>query len=636
MFFEFAFFETAEKQLSVCKTTEISGLPDAVRDFVLRLADTRLCALGASTVITSIRFRRGLSAAVKAKIGENLRSASDGYAIRIAKNTTVYAESDTACVHAMTTLCRLAEEGKLCEGFLYDAPLVPERGYRVYLPARAKLAQFEALLDLLAEYKYNSIMLEIGGAMAYKRHPEIAECWSAFCREMRSASGKTFEIRHKTYPWPKNSIHCDNAEGDVLTQEECRHIAALCRARGIEVIPECPTFSHCDYLVMAHPEIREREADHHPDSYCPNHPDTYRYVFDILEEVIDVFHPRRINIGHDEAYTVGLCPRCQGTPAPVLYANDVIRIRDFLAARGVGTMMWGEKLLNARTSAGYPVGGAGHGKGTWHIPALYPSRDLLPRDITYLHWYWPFNPAYDSVFHDRNMPVVYGNLSAFSVKDWTARLARGMRGGFVGNWGAFDEEYMQRNQQYFDLIGAAYGFFCESFGRIGESALLWRILHEAFRLKCQGIRHPIYITHTTGHSIPYEYFYDGIFIVEEKYLLGHYILKYDDGSECRLPVRFGTHIGCKDYPDAMHQGGFRQTSYGTLPIPMGEGYAYKTVYEDPHPESMPVSITYSPIAGKEEARVTLLGFSLERRLSALYTERPTLNWGDEFAMDGGL
>lgn len=634
MFFKPTLFAVTAKKLFAYEGTQLCSAPASIAAYLAYLKRTRLSGGNTGTPIETIRFHRGFPRTVRERVEAVRPISSDAYAICLSRTTTVYAATDAACVHAMITLCCMQEEGSLGEGFLYDAPLVPERGYRTYLPARAKLAEFEEMLDLLAKYKYNSIMLEIGGAMEYDRHPEIAKTWFSFCREMRKASGKTFELQHQ-YPWPKNSIHCDNAEGDVLTKEECRRIAALCRERGIEVIPECPTFSHCDYLVMAHPELREREGDGHPDSYCPRHPDTYRYVFDILEEVIEVFAPRRINIGHDEAYTVGLCPRCKGTPAPQLYAEDANRIRDFLAARGVGTMMWGEKLLNARTGKGFPVGGAGHGEGSWHIPALYPSRDLLSRDITFLHWYWPFNEKYDNVFHDRGMPVVYGNLSAFSVKKWDMRLKRGIRGGFVGNWGSFNEEYMQRNQQYFDLIAAAYGFYHNDFESQGKEALLAKILDEAFRLKCAKMQHPLYITHETTYNVPYEYFYDGIFIVEEKYLLGHYVLRYDDGTEAFLPVRFGTHIGCRDYPDAMNQGGFRQTSYGTLPQQCGECYVYKTVYEDPHPEKMPVSVCYRPLAGKEHIKVSLLSFEAQRNFAPLYTERPTLDWGDEFAMDGG-
>ena len=636
-FFNYPIFEASEHPVILTEDTALLSAPDAVASYLTRLAHGCASQANEATPIGSIRFHRGLPKAVRERLAEKgMTYRSDAYAIRIAKRTHVYAVSETACVHAVATLARLMAEGELREGFLFDTPLVCERGYRTYLPPRTGFAGFEAMLDLLVHYKYNSIILEIGGAMEYERHPEIAVTWSAFCKEMRSASGKSLEIQHKTYPWPKNSIHSDNAEGDILTKEECRHLAALCRERGIEVIPECPTFSHCDYLVLAHPEIREREADGHPDSYCPRHPDTYRYVFDILDEVIEVFAPKRINIGHDEAYTVALCPRCRGASAPVLYAEDVKTIHAYLQGKGVKTMMWGEKLLNARTNKGYPVGGAGHGKGTWHIHALYPSRDLLPRDVTYLHWYWPFHKKYDRVFHERGMHTVYGNLSAFSVKDWDERLHNGMDGGYVGNWGSLDEEYMQRNQQYFDLVAAAYAFFCPDFGSTDKRVVLERILAEAFRLKTAKMQNPIYITHTTEHNIPYEYFYDGIFIVEEKYLLGHYILTYADGTEARLPVRFGTHIGCKDYPDAMNQGGFRQTSYGTLPLRRGEGYAYKTVYENPHPDKALTSLSYQPQSGKEAATVELLGYSVEKPLRAMYRTRPTLDWGDEFAMDGGI
>ena len=47
-----------------------------------------------------------------------------------------------------------------------------------------------------------------------------------------------------------------------------------------------PLLSHSDYICLAHPELREREEDPYPDTYCPSNPDTYRIVFDILEDCL--------------------------------------------------------------------------------------------------------------------------------------------------------------------------------------------------------------------------------------------------------------------------------------------------------------------------------------------------------------
>ena len=37
---------------------------------------------------------------------------------------------------------------------------------------------------MLLYYRYNTVILEVGGAMEYKRHPEINESWESYCCEM--------------------------------------------------------------------------------------------------------------------------------------------------------------------------------------------------------------------------------------------------------------------------------------------------------------------------------------------------------------------------------------------------------------------------------------------------------------------
>jgi hypothetical protein len=89
----------------------------------------------------------------------------------------------------------------------------------------------------------------------------------------------------------------------------------------------------------------------------------------------------------------------------------------------------GEKLLNAHCGR-EPIGGAGYGKGLSKVNSLYPCRDLLPNDITILHWYYIFNPDYDKVYHKRGMKLVFGNLNALDVDKWDERVRRGAKGGF--------------------------------------------------------------------------------------------------------------------------------------------------------------------------------------------------------------
>lgn len=639
MFFKPKLYTHENARVALAKDTRLTGeIEQALFDCAHALfADCVARSEDGDILCTSVTYERTFPKSVKAKIAQGgvaFSKSEEAYAILIGKTVKIYAPSGRGLLYALATIKQLLEANELYEGFLYDHPILGTRGYRVFLPSRRGFDSFKKIVDFLVEYRYNSIILEVGGAMEYKRHPEINVRWAEFAKETKAYSGRTHEIQFKTYPWTKNSIHTDNAEGDILTQDECRTLVAYCRSRGLRVIPECPTFSHCDYLVMAHPEIREREGDAYPDTYCPNHPDTYTYVFDILEEVIDVFKPEIINIGHDEMYSIGVCPRCKGTPAPILYANDIKKLRDFLAERGIRTMMWGEKLLKAHHFNGAPIGGSGHGKGDAHVPALFPCRDLIPRDVIMLHWYNVFNYKYDRIYHDRGFETYYGNLNAMNVKHWDLRVSWGIGGGFVSNWGSFSEEYMQRNQQYFELINTAYAFWCDDYEKMGEKARMELTMRECHRLKKSKVQNPLCITHVTRHKIPYKCFYDGIFIEDDVYMLGSYEISYEDGSVCTLPVKYGTHIGTESYDDYLHQSAFVELSYTTMPQKRGDGWAYECVYENPNPQGRIKGIAYKPLKGREDVFVEMLAFSLPI-VGKESTVHRTRQAAEEFAWDGG-
>ena len=631
MFFKLDIYEKTSEKLVFSEACNIMCEGITYAEFIKDIFSGSVGGNGRP--ILSVSFIKGFPAKIKKKIPEGF-DCPDAYAIEIGKSTKIYSKDERGFIYAMTTLRTLSDSGELFGGFIFDKPMVRERGYRVYLPAREGFESFKRMIDFLAFYKYNSIMLEIGGAMEYERHPEINERWAEFAKETHAYSGRAHEIQRKTYPWKKNSIHTDNAEGDILTKKECRELRDYCLSRGLEVIPECPTLSHCDYLVMAHPEIREREGDEYPDTYCPLHPDTYPLVFDMLEEVIEVFEPERINIGHDEAYSIGVCKRCKKYSAPVLYSQDVNKIHAFLKARGIKTMMWGEKLLNAYHK-GEPVGGAGYGKGLSKVNALYPCRDLLPKDVTMLHWYYVFNPEYDKVYHERGMKVIFGNLNALNVEKWDERVRAGIDGGFVSNWGSFGEEYMQRNLQYFSLISTAYAFWCDDFGSLGKDAVLKLTAEESYRKKLARIKNPLTITHTTPHSMKYNCFYDGVFIVDSEYLLGNYVITYSDGTEATLPVKFGTNIGSYEYEDYKNSPSFREVTYSTLPVRYKKGFAYKALYEDPSPDKAIVGIRYLPLDTKKDIPVELISFLKEARTVSMKDVTKEGFAGEGFAWDGG-
>ena len=72
------------------------------------------------------------------------------------------------------------------------APIVPERVLKLYLPEPTEKGydEFCRIVDFAARCKYNTIMLELGGALEYKSHPEINEGWQEYAAFMNEYPGK--------------------------------------------------------------------------------------------------------------------------------------------------------------------------------------------------------------------------------------------------------------------------------------------------------------------------------------------------------------------------------------------------------------------------------------------------------------
>lgn len=111
----------------------------------------------------------------------------------------------------------------------YDGKKI-ERWLKLYLPApdEESLLEFYRLIRMAASFGYNTLMLEIGGAMEYATHPEINEGWLDYARVMNEYPGKTLKIQHGCR-WEKNSIHTENGGGRVLSKKTLREIAEFCR-----------------------------------------------------------------------------------------------------------------------------------------------------------------------------------------------------------------------------------------------------------------------------------------------------------------------------------------------------------------------------------------------------------------------
>ena len=520
----------------------------------------------------------------------------------------IYADTMAGYMAGINTLLAQAYEndGQLSLGLLCNIPRCPFRGLKVYMPAPDDLDSFYRTVDMLAYYRYNTIIIEVGGAMEYKSHPEINEGWIDFCREMNRYPDRANEIQNKTYPWAKNSIHFENGGGRWLTQDTVRTLVQYCRDRGFEVIPEMPTLSHADYLLMRHRELAERQNDDWPDVYCPSNPASYALVFDLFEEVIDVFQPKILHIGHDEYYSIGICDRCKGKSGAEIYAGDIIKLHDFLAERGIRTMLWSEKLIDAIGKNGYHYGGSEeryrHPDGTVEIvrPATFRSIDMIPRDIIAHHWYHSIQEYFDEEYLKRGIEMVYGNFGAVSFLDWNRRLAAGAKGGAPSHWSSLEEDTLQRNGVLLSLVYGVLLFWDWDYDDANFPAYIEECFRELYACKNRSVleKPHLEITHTTTIQRPYVYI-SSLPMQLEKDTVGKYVITCEDGTVWEAPIVYGLNITNKNrnwnrefdgnpYADERDAYFFdnllQEVTYTTLPLRDGNDTVFRMVVENPYPE----------------------------------------------------
>ena len=609
MFFEFAYVRASGEVFSVSSQSPVQGR----ECYALRYAQSVIAGCGDTGRKMAVALELGIPSAVKAAAGDAYAENDESYALVIkGDNICLYAVTRRGLLYAVSTLKQLIEANAVRELVLFDYPDKEVRGYRVYTPGVGSFDAFKAMVDNLIYYKYNSIIIEVGGAMEYKRRPEINAHWVEFCKEVHKSPYEAKRIQTQTHPqWKKNSIHADNGDGSFITQEQMRELIDYCRERELEVIPEVPTLSHCDYIVMTYPEIRERAEDTYPDTYCPSNPKSYEIVFDILDEVIDVFKPRYMNIGHDECYTLGKCDLCKDKDPVDLYVGDIIKINDYLRAKNVNAMMWSEKFIDnvmLLDEDGQYHGYGGIGDPLLDVPKCIGCVGKVPEDITLLHWYWSLcDGDREKELQDMGYPMLYGNFQGPSLKDYRARIG-GVAGGFISNWGSFEEEYMQRNGQNFNLLATAWIFWNGDYDTPRSGEVREKVKEALYaRYKATLGNNVIELAHTTDHFRPYKAFYDGYYIVPEDWTIGQHILTYTDGTEAVLPIVYGYNIrtaagiGGNDR-ESIASAESKTTDFveviGASNPKLVDGRLwYQTAYRNPHPEKRIQSIRCEPKNG---------------------------------------
>lgn len=219
-------------------------------------------------------------------------------------------------------------------------------------------------------YSWRSNMLDVCRHFfpvdTIKRHLDMLSMYKINTFHWHLTEDQGWRIEIKKYPlltqagaWrkkPDGSLY-----GGFYTQDEIREIVRYAADRNIEVIPEIEMPGHCRAALAAYPELgctkKQMEVPDYygvfQDVYCAGQEETYRFLEDVLTEVISLFPGKYIHIGGDEVPKERWinCPVCQKKIKDEMLPDEhalqsyfIGRIHRFLKANGKTMIGWDEIL----------------------------------------------------------------------------------------------------------------------------------------------------------------------------------------------------------------------------------------------------------------------------------------------------
>lgn len=178
--------------------------------------------------------------------------------------------------------------------------IMQDVGYHIY-----PVSFIKKQIDLLAQYKLNvyhwHLTEDHGWRIEIKKYPKLAE-FSAYRKQSCISNYDAQYCGLDGIPY-----------GGYYTQEEIRDVVAYAKERHVTIIPEIEMPGHTLAVLAAYPELAcgdnpgpfevAQQWGIYEDVFCAGKEETFRFLEDVLTEVMDLFPSKYIHIGGDE------CPK---------------------------------------------------------------------------------------------------------------------------------------------------------------------------------------------------------------------------------------------------------------------------------------------------------------------------------------
>lgn len=225
---------------------------------------------------------------------------------------------------------------------IWDEPRFQYRGMHLDVSRHFFPVSFvKKYLDIMALYKFNYFHWHLtddqGWRIEIKQYPELTKK-GAFRKE---ADGSIY--------------------GGFYTQEQIKEVVEYAKTLHIEVIPEIEMPGHSEAALACYPELSCSGKPNETPSlwgvfenvYCAGNDQTFEFLDNVLDEVMELFPSKYIHIGGDECPKTNWkkCNKCQKRMKEEGLANEhelqsyfIKRIEKYLNQHGKQIIGWDEIL----------------------------------------------------------------------------------------------------------------------------------------------------------------------------------------------------------------------------------------------------------------------------------------------------
>lgn len=393
----------------------------------------------------------------------------DAFKMRIYKNDIFLKAGKVGAFYALQTLKMMDENESLVEGEMMCGPQFKYRGMHLDVCRHFfGIEKVKSYIDMMARYRFNYLHLHLsedqGWRIEIKKYPKLTEIGS-------KRSGTL--IGKQKNPEGIGEYDTIPVEG-YYTQEQIKELVQYAQDRFITIVPEIDIPGHTLAAIAAYPhlsctgksvEVGKRWGVY-DEVLCPCQESTYKFVEDVLDEIIALFPSKYIHIGGDEVVktTWKNSPLCKELMKKEGLRNEdelqsyfIKRIEKYLNSKGRQIIGWDEILEGGLAPNATVMSWRGEKGG---IEAAKAKHDVIMtpgKPLYFDHGYSKSSEEPINIGGKNTLQAVFNyNPNPFPLGDTNAKYILGAQGNvwteYMKDWAKVEYMVYPRMQALSDAL----------------------------------------------------------------------------------------------------------------------------------------------------------------------------------------